>query len=177
MEVRLANGAYALVDATDATRIDAFRWTAYTMRDKQYVVALHTDPRVYLHRFLLEAPSGYEVDHINGDPLDNRRANLRLVTHAQNLQNQRPQMGRSSRYKGVSKCQRVRLRECWISQIKVAGTTVHLGHFRSETAAARAYDAAARHHWGAYARINFPDDVSPPAAAPVRPVDIGGMEL
>jgi hypothetical protein len=45
--------------------------------------------RVYLHRFLMEPSPELEVDHVNGDSLDNRRSNLRAVTHRENLRNRR----------------------------------------------------------------------------------------
>lgn len=58
-----------------------------------------------LARVLMDAPLGFEVDHMNGDPLDNRRANLRIVTHHENQQNKHVVWARSG-YRGVHACGR-----------------------------------------------------------------------
>jgi hypothetical protein len=97
-----------------------------------------------------------EVDHINGDGLDNRRENIRLASPTQNQQNKRKQSApASSRYKGVTfKTARGR----WEASIRVDGKNTFLGRFHDEEAAAHAYDAAARIHHGRFASLNFPDD-------------------
>lgn len=105
---------------------------------------------VYLHRLIM--PNSLEVDHRNGNGLDNRRENLRPATHKQNLANQRPQIGRSSRFKGV--CWRSG-RSKWQAYIKLAGEKQrHLGYFDDEVEAAKAYNSAAVEAWGEFARPN-----------------------
>jgi hypothetical protein len=94
------------------------------------------------------------IDHINNNGLDNRKTNLRIVTQRQNCWNSRAKFAsRSSRYKGVSWCSRMRK---WVSKISVAGKSVHLGYFNDEASAARAFDRAALKHRGRYAYLNFP---------------------
>lgn len=102
---------------------------------------------VSLHRELTNAPRGLVVDHINGDTLDNRRANLRVCEQRQNLWNGRPHRDGSSRYRGVS---RMRRSGTWRAQIQGK----HLGFFRSEEDAARAYNVAAVQRFGEFARPN-----------------------
>jgi hypothetical protein len=111
-----------------------------------------------MHRVILAAPNGVEVDHRSGDGLDNRRANLRLATHAQNHQNRtRKILGCTSRHKGVHM-------HCGRWQARIADGPVvdghakrrSLGHFDSEDAAGRAYDAAALVSFGEFASLNFP---------------------
>lgn len=89
-----------------------------------------------LHRVVmgLVPGDGLEVDHINGDKLDNRRANLRVATHAQNGQNiLQPQAGNTSLHRGVHKCGGV-----WVARATVAGRTRYIGRFAAETEAADA---------------------------------------
>ena len=105
-----------------------------------------------LHRLILDAPAGMEVDHRDGDGLNNRRSNLRLATVAQNHRNRRKTYG-SSRFLGVSATKH----GTWKSQIKAEGRVKHLGTFKNEVDAARAYDAAAVMYHGEWAAPNFPE--------------------
>lgn len=78
------------VDAEDAEWVARHKWqsvgngTSAVGRDP-YVAGQMNGKRCYLHRIVIEAPDGEHVDHIDGDSLNNRRANLRLVTHAENM--------------------------------------------------------------------------------------------
>jgi hypothetical protein len=107
---------------------------------------------VLLHRLILTAPIGTFVDHRNHDPLDNRRSNLRICSHAKNLANQNVQTRtKSSQFKGVSWAKHVNK---WRSLIQVNGVSFHLGLFSDETQAAQAYNQAAIHHFGEFAKPN-----------------------
>ena len=108
---------------------------------------------IQMHRLLLGLKPGdsRESDHKDGNGLNNRRNNLRIATRAQNQHNQRPQKG-TSRFKGV--CWH-RDAAKWQAQIQIERRKIHLGYFDSEIEATRAYDAAARNHFGEFARLNF----------------------
>lgn len=97
-----------------------------------------------MHRQILglEAGDGCEVDHRNGDGLDNRRSNLRLVTRAQNKQNVSARGG-YSKHRGVTFDRR---RQKWKAQVKLNGTTHNVGRFDDELEAARAASAFRRQH-------------------------------
>jgi hypothetical protein len=99
-----------------------------------------------------EWPKGY-VDHINGNTSDNRITNLRVCTMTENQHNRRPDKGR--KYKGPTLN-----KGKWRCQIHLPGRPMqtHLGYFPTEEAAARAYDAAAKKHFGEFARLNFPHE-------------------
>lgn len=88
--------------------------------------------------------------HINGDTLDNRKSNLRLCTHRDNMCNRRAGGG-SSAFKGVSRSE-----PGWGAQIKSHGQKLWLGTYRDEVSAALVYDAKARELFGEFARTNFP---------------------
>jgi hypothetical protein len=146
------SGRYTIVDLSDWGRVLQFRWHVSA---QGYAVRRGKGERgVSLHRFLLDAPPGVEVDHRNGDSLDNRRTNLRLCSHAQNMANQRHRSGGTSRFRGVT---RGRRHGRWFARIKVNYRGIHLGTFDDEREAAKAYDAAARLHFGEFARLNFPE--------------------
>lgn len=92
---------------------------------------------IQIHQLIMQAPDGLEVDHINGNGLDNRRENLRIVTHQENQSNLPKRKNCSSNYYGVYLD---RLRGSWVCQITHKGKTVNLGRFDSEISAAVCYN-------------------------------------
>lgn len=109
-----------------------------------------------MHRMLLGVTDHrVEIDHIDGDGLNNRRANLRTATRAQNARNMMKSRGRS-RFKGVDFH---KLTNKWRARIVVNYVERFIGLFGAEEAAARAYDQAARKAFGKFARLNFPEAV------------------
>ncbi len=102
-----------------------------------------------MHRVILKAPGGLDVDHINGDGLDNRRINLRVCTRSQNLANQGTQARNLSGCKGVSWDKRTGR---WITFISVNSKNHNLGRFDDLQTARAAYQAAAVRHFGEFAR-------------------------
>ena len=156
--IPLTRGFVALVDDEDYARLVAHKWCAMTNGHTSYAVRARSRRHggrpglILMHRIIIGATDEQIVDHENGNGLDNRRANLRFATESQNHWNQRPQVGRSSRFKGVSWH---RLHARWRATIWFGGRSHALGYFSVETDAARAYDAAARTHFGAFARTNF----------------------
>lgn len=106
---------------------------------------------LYLHREVMQAADGVEVDHRNGDTLDCRRSNLRSATRVQNARNGRVRRAsNTSGYKGVSATPHGRWRAC----IVVHARQIWLGSFRTKLEAAGAYDSAALSMFGEFARTN-----------------------
>jgi hypothetical protein len=155
VEIPLTQGLVALIDEADAAMALARKW--YAGRSGRTFYAQRTDLAadgsrltVRLHTFL----TGWRyVDHINGNGLDNRRANLREAEHRQNLMNQRRPRHNTSGFKGVTLNKRTGK---WEAQILPQGRHIRLGSFEDPEEAARAYDAAALLHFGEFARLNFP---------------------
>lgn len=103
---------------------------------------------------------GEQVCHVNGDPLDCRRANLVVRTYAERNRGRtksKSLVGKTttSRFKGVFFESYSR---AWRARLGVAGRSLDLGRYKDEEAAAKAYDAGAREHYGEHARVNFPKD-------------------
>ncbi len=111
---------------------------------------------IYLHRVILGLPPGRapQVDHIDGDGLNNLEDNLRLATPSQNLANMPPRRGTTSAFKGVS-LGGSRIYP-WVAYISVKGRTRRIGGYATEIEAAVAYDEAARELHGPFAWVNFP---------------------
>ena len=144
--VRLAGvrglGKVTILDEVDADRFGSTRWLLHSAG---YVSDGHG---AYLHRLVVGAPAGMEVDHINGDKLDNRRANLRVCSRAENMRNRRSPK-QDAGQKGVH-----RAGAAWEARIGVASEHIHLGCFSTPEAAAFAYDEAARRLHGEFASVN-----------------------
>lgn len=92
------------------------------------------------------------IDHINGNPSDNRIVNLREASISENMKNRKPNKGSSSKYMGVGMHH---IRKKWRAYIWIDGKAKHLGLYENEEDAARAYDSAAREYHGEFARPNF----------------------
>ena len=147
-EIKLSNGDVVIVDAEDYKRLSKYGWRAAHGGRYAYVT-------VPMHRFIIEAPEGTEVDHINGNVLDNRKENLRVCTRSQNIANTRKprrKKGCSSVFKGVSWD---KTNKTWVARVQPNGK-VYRKTFKTELAAARAYDEMAKQHFGEFARTNFP---------------------
>ena len=148
-----------MVDAEDYERLSRHKWHIKRLRDGSDIVYARRMIRVdrkqtplSMHREILGARPGTNVDHINRDGLDNRKVNLRLCSPGENMMNRKPQQG-TSRFKGVYWNQRDGY---WIAKIQVRRKGRHLGCFEKEEDAARAYDAAALEAFREFARLNFP---------------------
>ena len=159
--IPLTQGKYAIVDPDDYERLSRHKWHLQRKRQTLYAVRQakgheRTNGQiVWMHRSILPPPEGMCVDHINNNGLDNRKANLRLATPAQNARNRRKTAVKtSSKYKGVSYHAGQRK---WCASIRVNGQYKYFGLFQNEIEAAKAYDEAARKHHKEFAVLNFPE--------------------
>lgn len=161
-EIPLTRGKVALVNDEDYEVLGKHKWTAHSCGYAYREVKGPGVARVavLMHRVIVELASGspipakMQVDHINGDRLDNTRANLRLATQSQNNANSKKRAGRS-RYRGIAWYKPY---EKWMVRLTNEGKNYFLGYYHDEQDAARAYDKAAREHFGEFARLNFPDE-------------------
>jgi hypothetical protein len=161
MRIPLTQGQFAIVDVDDYEKLADFKWFAvkygrcfYAERKGKSQTGKHKICNIKMHRQILNPPDGLYVDHINHNGLDNRKANLRIVTMVQNSWNARKQFGNfSSQYKGVTWSKTSRK---WKAHIGFLGERIYIGCFDDEQSAARAYDAKAKELFGEFAYLNFP---------------------
>jgi len=110
---------------------------------------------VYMHQEVIEMDNGMVVDYINHDGMDNRKANLRAASYSRNLCHRKNRSGaKHSKYKGIYWRKKNRK---WKAMITFEKKRIHLGYFRNEIEAAKAYDRAARKYHKDFASLNFPD--------------------
>ncbi|MHC4666706.1 MAG: HNH endonuclease [Planctomycetota bacterium] len=150
---------YAKVDPDDYDRLNKYKWCAVGLGNKFYAVRGgrrrkgHTRKCYRMHREVIHIPDGMECDHINGNSLDNRKANLRPATHLQNSWNRRKQRQTSgSIYKGLVWDKRLNK---WQVRIWVNRKRIYIGSFEDQIEAAKAYDKAAIKYYGEFANLNF----------------------
>ena len=106
-----------------------------------------------MHREIVRLEDNKVCDHINGNGLDNRKANLRPATRAQNGWNRcKSNVKSRSRYKGLSWDSKDKR---WEVRISVNGRRIYIGRFQGQIEAAMAYDRAAKKYHGRYAQVNF----------------------
>lgn len=152
-KLMLSNKSVALVDNEDFEKVSMYSWYlhkgGYAARNGTRPGEPHT---IFLHHFVTSTGYKYVVDHINGNRLDNRKENLRIVTQQQNCFNRPPNKNKSSsKYKGVYWSKQKNL---WLALIKINGKSRHLGYFNTEINAAIAYNENAKVLFGKYAWLN-----------------------
>ncbi len=159
-KISLTRGKYALVDPQDYPRFAKYKWHLAKSPTGSYAVRWqrcldnNTRKRIWMHRQVIHIPDNLLCDHINGNSLDNRKANLRPATVSQNLCNRKKRKSKTrSIYKGLEwdKTQRK-----WKARIQINKRKIYLGSFNSEIDAAHAYDRAAKKYHREFANLNFP---------------------
>jgi hypothetical protein len=156
-EIRLTRGMTAIVDKEDFERVNTIKWYASENGGKFYAANRNANypesaTTIYMHRFIMGIEDSFvRVDHKDGNGLNNRRYNLRVLSHSDNLMNRGRTKANKSGFKGVSP-----RRGKWFACIWVNGKTVGLGVYSTPEEAARIYDNAARKYRKDKAVLNFP---------------------
>jgi HNH endonuclease len=162
--IPLTKGKFAIVDSADFDWLTQWKWCAslcdgrwYAMR-KDYALGRRRGQTVYMHRFAMSAPRGIEVDHFDGNTLNNSRAtNLRLATSQQNKFNTGPKSNNTSGYKGVSWNRKL---QKWVAQAVINREHKYLGLHATKESAAEAYSKATASAHGVFAVSLRPPKVS-----------------
>lgn len=156
-EIQLTRGYVTVVDDEDYEWLSQWKWHAssgtngsvYAVR-KCSVTEKRGHRFIALHREITNAPCDLQVDHIDGNSLNNRRSNLRLCTQLQNNQNAPKNKRNTSGYKGVH--WNIGEKK-WVAHIRVNQKKVRLGSFGNVEDAAKAYAEASRKYHGEFGRI------------------------
>ena len=163
-----SRGMFALVDDEDYEWISGLgKWMAISCSGSFY--ASRNTPRpqrkrgvptvILMHRLIMGVfdVRGVEIDHINGNTLDNRRENLRFANRSQQAMNQKIRSDNTSGYRGVSYDNDLYDRKKrWVVEIHANGKKHRLGRYSTAEEAARVYDRVAIELHGDFSRLNFP---------------------
>jgi len=151
--IKLSPSGNAIVDDDTFDSISKFKWYLSALgyaiggektKDKKAFIKMHRfimgvdDPKII-------------IDHIDGDKLNNQKSNLRVATPAQNMHNSKKREGTKNRYKGVTYLPKLNL---WQSRCRMNGLDIFLGHYKSEIAAAYAYNKKAI-ELSEFSRVNY----------------------
>ena len=137
-----SKGRYAIVDNEDYEWLSQWNWSG------EYATRTEKGRLIIMHRLILKTPKGKLTDHINRNKLDNRKANLRVCSNAENIRNIGMRSHNTSGYKGVHKH---RQSGRWRASIRVDGKNHNLGLFKNPKDAAQAYILAAKKYHGNFA--------------------------
>lgn len=155
--IKLTQGKITILDEDEYDKFKNTSIHAVNYKGWWYAeVTLSKKGKQLLHRLILNAKKGEICDHINGDGLDNRKNNLRIVTNSQNLMNSRKPIikNTTSQYKGVYWSVH---HKKWVSRVRLNYKYQNLGFYNNELDAAHAYDDGAKRVFGKYAKLNFPE--------------------
>ena len=151
--IRVGRNDKSLIDVSSIDLLKKSKWSVHTNNGKKYARQTSLYGRRFMHHVIMGKKEGLEVDHINGDGLDNRKSNLRFCTHRENLLNKGFYKNNKTGFKGIG----------FIDGLGYYGV-IHLanGHkkrskkFSNAIDAAKARDELAKKFYGKFTRLNFP---------------------
>ena len=158
-EIKLTQGKVAFVDDEDFEKLNKYKWCFHKQKKTGYAercvrIGKRVDNKVLvvrMHREIVKAPKGLEVDHKDRNGLNNQKSNLRIVTHSQNQMNKCLQRNNKSGYKGVSWDKKL---QKWLVRIVVMDKRVVLGYCDTAKEGVLIYNESVKRHYGEFARLN-----------------------
>lgn len=149
-------GEEIFVDDEDYEILNKRKWHSHKSSSSGHHLSVVTtliekgkSPRtIYMHQYIF--PWATIIDHIDGNPFNNQKSNLRLCSHLENSRNRKIHRNNQSGYKGV-----YRVRDKWRAQIRLDKKLVNIGYFLNKEDAAKAYNECARKYFGEFARLNI----------------------
>jgi hypothetical protein len=155
-EIQLTQGKVAIVDDEDFEYLNQWKWHASKLGNKFYAqrhnnLLITKNIKILMHRNIMKPKKGFVIDHIDGNTLNNKKNNLRICTHAENMRNSKMPINNTSGFKGVSY---VKKNNTYMSSIRFNDKKIYLGLFINPIDAAKAYNAAAVKYHGEFANLN-----------------------
>ena len=145
---------FALVDDEDFEYLNQYTWSV-NLQNRKKPRAFSQKLKTYMHRLIVNCPKDMQVDHIDGNPLNNQKSNLRICTLKENCRNIKKRKKGTSEYKGVYF---EKFSKKWRAEITFNNKTIKLGRFLNEKDAALAYDEAALFYFKEFSSLNFKKD-------------------
>lgn len=154
-QIPLSQGKFALVDDDVFEYLMQWKWYFEGRYARMTNKSRRGNESRYMHKIILQTKKGFDIDHINGNKLDNRRCNLRQASRTQNILNRPMQTNNKTGFKGVhydrSRCK-------FKADIGINGKSKFIGRFNTAIEAAKAYNEMAKKHYGEFALLNeIPD--------------------
>lgn len=157
--IKLTFDCLALVDDEDYESLQGHNWKLWRRHKKKklyagaYTTVDGKRKAIAMHAFIMNAKKGDIIDHVDGDGLNNTRANLRFCNQSGNSANRLMSSNNTSGYKGVAFHKRRKSNQ-WEARTKLNKKQIHIGYFSNPEDAARAYDAKAIELFGEFAKTN-----------------------
>lgn len=145
--IKLSNGMSCLVDDLDFDSLNVHTWNF--LKSGGYARRASGGKDILMHRVILNAPQDKDVDHINGNGLDNRRSNIRICSTSENMRNRKTHKNNKCGVKGVRFHKKV---QKWDARIQVNKKPIHLGYFDTVKDASDAYNQASKKFHGEFGR-------------------------
>ena len=152
--IKLTQNKKAIVDNKDFKLLNKFKWI-YLSAGRGYAVTYINNKLILMHRLILNPSFQKEIDHRNGNGLDNRRCNIRICEHKDNMRNRKLQKNNTSGFKGVSLFKKKSGWTKWRAAVQVNGKKICLGFFDNLEEAAKTYNEGAIKYFGEFAKLNF----------------------
>lgn len=151
--IKLNHGYYAILDKKDYIKLKKYTWFIRNNKNTIYVErwGKKEQPHIHMHREIMNPKYNEQVDHINGNGLDNRRCNLRICSQSQNQANSKIRKDNTSGYKGITFHKATNK---WQAQIQINKERKHLGVFSDIKEAKKTYDEALIKYFGIFAKTN-----------------------
>lgn len=154
-KIKLSQGKFTFVDDEDFDFLSQWNWycsetkkgSVYAVR-KEYIYP--KQKTIYMHRLIANCPKGMDIDHIDGNRLNNQKSNLRICSHNENMYNRKLYSNNKSGYKGVAQ----RSSGHYEARIRVNNRVICLGTYLTAELAAEVYDRAAIEYHGKFAKTN-----------------------